>query len=231
MQDSVAPIVAPPAAPSPVVMHESVEQGPPPGPIPVEVQAAAPAPVVSETVAEAPQSRPQADSPPSAVEQHTTIEHINVLEVKPVEPVVSVIPPPSPVPLPIEQARTAPVVEKTTRETVLQEIIERIYATEPVPLARPMAKPAAGEARDRAVAAHSVEARPPEPRPQAPQPRVALRENGSRAIETTAPEQRTVNVRIGTVELKLSPPPAAAPPAPEPASGFDEFEEVRTYRF
>jgi hypothetical protein len=234
MHDSVAAVVAPRVAPSPTVTQDLIAPEPkeaPPGPITVEVQAPATAPMVAET-AVAPQPRPQADLPPAAIEQPTTIKRLNDLEVKPAAPVATA----APAPRPVEPARTeprpeiSPVVEKSTRETVLQEIIERIYATEPAAPAPRIAKPAGVPEPDRRPQPRSAEVRQPEPPPQTPQQRAEQRENGARAI-AAPPEKRTVNVRIGSMELKLSPPPPSAPAAPEPASGFEEFDEVRSYRF
>lgn len=143
----------------------------------------------------------------------------------------------APQPRPIKQATSepdptvSPVVEKTTRETVMREIIERIYATEPAePEPAQTANPKTDAGPDRGVELRFVEMRGPELLPQSPQPRVELRGSEAGTIEAPPPEKRTVNVRIGALELKLS-PPEAIQAAPEPASGFEGFDEVRTYRF
>jgi hypothetical protein len=71
----------------------------------------------------------------------------------------------------------------------------------------------------------------PLPRTHAPQPRLESAKRIAAAIEAGAPEKRTVNVRIGALELKLSPPAEPAPATPPPASGFDGFDDIRSYRY
>jgi hypothetical protein len=171
------------------------------------------------------------------IQERTTIKHGNVAETKPAGPAVP--PAPVPVPQPIEHARSvpdpvvSPAPEKITRETVLQKIIDRIYATEPAPLptAEQIAKPLASVEPDRSVQPRLVEVRQPEPPRPAAQPRVELHERIAGAIEVAPSEKRTVNVRIGALELKLLPPAAPTPAAPVPPSVFEGFDEIRSYRF
>lgn len=199
-----------PATPAPVANavrftpHSNEPAAVPLAPEPKEPAAALPEPVIvrEQVVAEAPKT---ADSPapvmPAAVVRPAPIQE-------------AVEPPAGPV------AR----VEHTHRETVLKEIIERIYATEPAPL-----QPATHTVAKESVA---LQPRPQEivtaePSAVMASPRIEPR---AEVRNLPVPEKRTVNVRIGRLELNLaSPAPISGPVAP-PEPAFDGFEYMRTYR-
>lgn len=119
-------------------------------------------------------------------------------------------------------------VERTTHETVLKEIIERISATEPAP-SRSAAYPKAGERtvlEPRVGEVVTSEANGPAPPPRAGngvEPRIS-------PLSRPNSEKRTVNVKIGTLELNLASPVPAVPQPTAPEAAFDGFEEMRMYR-
>ena len=240
------PPAAPMAAPEPLnptTSHASTVPGlqsPLPVPIPIEhpTPAAVPLKADSQSTMIFEPPHPAAASHPVTIEKQTIIERGSIAEPRPPTPIV----PPAPVPvtLPIEHARTVsdPVVpaavEKITHETGLQKIIERIYATEPAPLtgSEQIAKPSKKEAEPgRGVQPRLIEPSQPVPRTLAPQPRVESPKRIAAAIEAVAPEKRTVNVRIGALELKLSSPAEPAPATPPQAAGFEGFDDIRSYRY
>jgi hypothetical protein len=124
----------------------------------------------------------------------------------------------------------APVrVEHTTYETFLKEIVERVSTSEPISPqptqlkgSRPVAA-AAPQIHQKAAGDSTVAAIEPRkdsmveaaPHPLKPRP---------------VAEKRDINVRIGTLELKLSEASPSEPSIPIPSGGFEDFEEVRMYR-
>jgi hypothetical protein len=119
-------------------------------------------------------------------------------------------------------------VERPTHETVLTENIERIFATQPVPL-----KSAAhAEGREMTVLEPRVrEVVTSEANGPAATPRLGTRVEPRMSPQSRpGSEKRTVNVKIGSLELNLSSPAPAVPQPAERETSFDGFEEMRMYR-
>src|SRR5262249_57926935 len=123
---------------------------------------------------------------------------------------------------PAAESRALPA-ERPVHERVVHNLLERIHTGESV-AAPPSVVPA-----ETPLPVHAVEHEPASETVAVPviiEPQVP-----SQVPPVGPPEKRSVTVRIGTLELKVTQPQVAPAAPPETGSGFDGFDDIRNYRF
>lgn len=226
------PVVASPVAPRPLLPLSIA-------PLPLFPQhPAMPAALLTES-ASAVASQALSEAAVSVTPQPIVVREVLTESPKGAEPPVK--PAPADIPIATEKPPSAHApkdlpaepptkVERTSHETVLKEILEGIYVTELAPLkpadpVEPRGVPVVEPRVREEIITADATTQTFQPRINS---RVAQRLDHQELV--AASEKRTVNVQIGTLELKLPSAPLLVPQTPAPEAGFEDFEAVRMYR-
>lgn len=234
-RERIVEVAGPPVAAPPIVaLPDALPQ--------VPAIAAMPAPVIQRLVAPQPPIAPTA-APPAPIVAHPSVAEpasAHLFTVPAAEPERTAAPPSSPAAVGVERAsvpfRTVEYHVRSVAERTLAPAATDVdVAPRPadaaitavddiVPAVRPVHDAPAVEytIAPRIAAAVTPVMTPPPPKD------VAL-------VRTEAgPPDRTIHVRIGTIEINGAEPshaaaPAAPPPAVTPSPGFDDFTDLRSY--